>query len=94
MKSQITDQLNNCRLDDKYKYYWASSYCNFNPEILDSDWMVQQFASVNEEKEVTGYFEFRLDRGMLTIDSINLISFTKGNKNRISFNPSVLPTIV
>lgn len=64
---------------DKYKYWAYSSYYE-EFEIAQSSMEAHQFVSLNTKGEVIGFIGYSVYRGDGSVDGLNIINFTDGNK--------------
>lgn len=64
---------------EKYKYWAYSSYYEAF-EVAQNTMESHQFVSLNPEGEVIGYIGYSVYRGDDSVDGLNIINFTDGNK--------------
>lgn len=74
-KEQLNQKYIETTVDEKYKYYHADTYADFNIELVDSTWTKLQMVSVNKDDEVTGFFSASIDRGDERISSLLVMNF-------------------
>lgn len=83
-RDSVLRLLAESKLNEKNKYYDISCYNSYDYEIASSDWHTMQFVSLTEEINpvITGFFEFKIDRGANIIHSCNFISFSDNKNHR------------
>lgn len=65
---------------DKYKYYMASVWCEYQIKIDESNWNRMQLVSLDKEGNVIGYFSANINREIIAADNMQAINFgDKGN---------------
>ncbi|MCK9327619.1 MAG: hypothetical protein M0P69_19145 [Bacteroidales bacterium] len=63
--------------DDHYKFYMATSYRNFTPDVKNSDWNTIQRVSIDKDGNVIGFMSAEINRDSKVIDRFGLLNFTK-----------------
>ena len=66
--------------DEKYNWYAAYSYMDFQLEVHQTEWSMYQRVSVNKKRKVIGYLAAEINRATRVVDSIRIMNFTKSNK--------------
>lgn len=63
-------------LEEDYKFFNTISWRDeWKPD--DSTWAANEFASINKEGEVVGYFKYRINRDTGNIDGLQIANFKK-----------------
>lgn len=83
VKEVLRAKLIEQKQKEKNKFYWTASYNDFEFEIKDTDWNEAQFACIDSDGNISGFVEFRLDRGAMIISSFGFLSFYGCNPNII-----------
>src|SRR5690348_6237285 len=72
----------NIAYDEKYMFYNNSSYRDIY-ESSKSTWDIHEFVSLDNNKNVIGYFKYKITRSTLSCSGFQIISFS--NDNQIIF---------
>ena len=77
-EEELKENLINTWYDDKYKFYWASSYHSFYscPKDSDGDWDIRQFVSLDSEGNILGLIEYGISRDKDLVSYFGAINFS------------------
>lgn len=64
--------------DEKYKFYNANSYYDYNTNLADSSWNQLDFVSM-KNNEIIGFLSAKIDRGNDSVSSLRIINFYEMN---------------
>lgn len=76
-KDKLNELLVSTWYNPEYMYFWSESYCTFDFET--NDYWKRQFAFIDSNGEVTGYFSYCLNRSISRAYDFGFISFKKPN---------------
>lgn len=74
-ESQLQQLFNNIVFDDKYKFYNATNYYNFNLELTNDTWSHIDYVSVDKDNRVRGFLSAKIDRCSEHVSSLRVINF-------------------
>jgi hypothetical protein len=76
MYERELEQLFNTKVfDDKYKFYNASNYYNFNLELSNDTWNYIDYVSVDKDDKIRGFLSAKIDRCNEYVSSLRVINF-------------------
>ena len=76
-EEQLKKQYIAAICDDYYKFYMATSYRNFTPNVQNNDWSTIQRVSIGKDGQVIGYMSAEIDRDSKVVNRLGLLNFTK-----------------
>jgi RimJ/RimL family protein N-acetyltransferase len=65
--------------DDKFKFYNASNYYNYNLELANDSWTNIEMVSVDKDDKVIGFLAAKIDRCSDYVSSLRVINFYELN---------------
>jgi len=84
-KTKLQDEYKLIVYNDKYKFYFCSSYWNYEFDVSgNSNYYQIDFVSVDENDNVIGFLGANINRDINKIDSLRIINFK--NKCNIIFS--------
>ncbi len=74
-EDQLKMAYRSIAFEDKYKYFTASNYFDFDIPLEDSTWRKIQLVSVNKKGDLIGFFSATIDRGDDAVSSLSIVNF-------------------
>jgi hypothetical protein len=78
-ESQLQSLFSRIVFDDKFKFYNASNYYDYNISLDNDSWNSLQFASVDKDGNVLGYLSAKISRASEYVSSLQVINFYELN---------------
>jgi hypothetical protein len=78
-ENQLQYQFSKTLFNEKYKYYHASNYYDYNLALDNDSWNSLQFVSVDKNDNVLGYFSAKINRTAEYVSSLQVINFYELN---------------
>lgn len=75
-KEKLVNKFKNIMNKTRYKYFFLSTYQNYERTIDDNNWKCLEYVSVKNNK-IIGYMKASIDRIAHNVDQLYLINFSK-----------------
>lgn len=74
-KQQLEQKFIETMFVDKFKYYYCSSYHDYELNLANSSWNDLDFVSVDKNDNVIGFLSAKIHRGDEMVSSLRVINF-------------------
>jgi hypothetical protein len=74
-ENQLQTLFNNIVFEDKYKFYNASNYYNYNLEFANDSWNHIDLVSIDKNDNIRGFLSAKVDRCNESVSSLRVINF-------------------
>lgn len=91
-EEQLRELMMNTWYDEKYKFYYSSTYRNIweNPKNCDGDWNCRQFVSIDSKGKIIGMIGYHVDREANMATGFGAINFSD---NKVVFGKDLAQVI-